>query len=85
MNLLSPREEEEHKEDEEWDEQRRLPLRKPLHRNVLDLSGRAEAAAVDWNEPEAADQILNGFFGGMDVSGVVNLKIMINSKYYRYE
>ena len=72
-NLLSPSEQEKDQEDQGGDEKWRLPLRKPLHRNILDFPGSSEAASVDRNESEAADQILNGFFGGMDISGVVNL------------
>ena len=72
-NLLSPSEQKKDQEDQGGDEERRLPLRKPLHRNILDFPGSSEAASVDRNKSEAADQILNGFFGGMDISGVVNL------------
>ena len=73
VNLLSPSEQKKDQEDQGGDEERRLPLRKPLHRNILDFSGSSEAASVDRNKSEATDQVLDGFFGGMDISGVVNL------------
>ena len=72
-DLLSPREQKENEVDQDWDEKWDFPLRKPLNRNVLNVSSSSEAAAVDGDESEATDQLLNGFFCCVDVPGIVHL------------